>query len=266
MFLLKSLLLAVYVVVALLASILSIVQLGSGNFIWLSVLSVWMPVLVLNALRYWVVNLNYNDSRESPLLALSLAGVAMALVLAERGIVLWLVLGGLLSLLLYFTVLSSVTPGPRANRGDYSDLRKLPFYNSVGEVVTLANQPEVQLVVFMHAPWSPYSRMAMRELRAFVGESGVQKGIVVFPDCVPDWGQDLGEALECWSDKEGEPTGVLGVWIRGGSAFMPLARHALRPSVAFLDQQGNVKVWAQSENFRVVPDLQEQYSKFLRRT
>ncbi|NHN39288.1 hypothetical protein G8764_18435 [Pseudomaricurvus alcaniphilus] len=264
MYLFKALYVLLYMIAAAIAVAWSLLHLWQGDWLWLAPCLLWAPLPLLNLWRFYRANLCFPDERERVVLGLGLVGLALVLVGASRGPVLWWSLAGLFSLLLFLFVVSRLNPGVREKPGDSAALPALDFLDPRGRRVKVTDLAGVSLLVVVHAHWCPYARMALRELRQQARQQGLPPTsiMLLFPDYLPDWCQPLiAEGFHCCYDEEGNSSQALGLWLRGGSSFLPGGANALRPALAALDADGKPVFWRVASNYRLPPLLGDHWQR-----
>ncbi|GAB3092807.1 thioredoxin family protein [Aestuariicella hydrocarbonica] len=266
MFLLKALYVRIFTLLAMLVTLWGSWQLLQGQWLWLAPMLTWTPLWVCNLWRYHRGNIFYQDEREYPAMAFALLGVGLVLVLGERDVILWSTLAGLFGLLLYVFVASSLTRGVREPAGDKQRLSHLEFQLDSGAPVSLPVTAENQWVFFFHATGCPYARMAMRELlqvlARYPGRLKPEHVVAIFPDQLPGWARELQlQGGRCWGDTRGDASRQLGLWLRGGDGTLGAGQNALRPALAVLGSEGDVKYWEVAKSFRLPPSLQQNWGR-----
>jgi uncharacterized membrane protein len=239
----KSFFYSLYVITAWGMTLLSLVLITQGQWLWSGVLLAWLPLQLVNLWRRYRAPVFVEDERETLAMAMSLLGLAILLVGGERS---WpLALGGLgiACLLVYRFFWSSVKPGLREVKADTSVL------------AGLASAEQPTLVLFMRGEPCPFSQMVIRDTTAFVEEVAAAKAlqlVYLYPQ------SSIVGATSNWSD-------ALGINLRGGAPwgwrFTGCGKDTLSPAMALLDTQGKCLFWDRASNYRLPPTPRNRWSK-----
>lgn len=265
MHLFRALYLQAFGLISLLISAYALLQLFTGQWLWVAVLLAWLPSVVINGWRRYRANIAFLDERESPIMLLAMVGLSICLLFGERGVVLWFTLAGLFGLLLLLMFATRLGQGLREPSGDSGQLKRLAFHDGNNQSVTLQDSCS-HLVVFLHSGTDVYSRMAARALKSHLAmhsahAEGAQVS-VVFPDAVPHWAQELwGESIQLLSLSLLEAQKI-GLGLRGGNG---LRGDALRPTIAVVKANSSVpEFWVVAANLRLPPTFMEHRGRIQR--
>jgi len=265
MFQLKSFFVRLYLLASIIISAMCFVQLWYGQFLYLAVLLMWLPLPLLQVLRLQR-NIAWGEERETPLVLPALLGLG-CILLAEQNFSapLWLALAGLFSLLLYLYVMTATPLSVRERALAGSDARaslsSQVFLDTDGVRVDFASGP-VRLVMFVHSA-GPYSRMAVRQLQSLIedGRLSPEQVVLVSSVDITPLCATLPSGVAYWRDLQGRSFEGLGLLLRGGN--WPQG-DALRPALAVVDRCGEARFWSVADNYRLPPCLSDAWPRLER--
>ena len=265
MFQLKALFVRLYFLAACLISGFCLWSLLQGEFIYIGVLLIWLPLPVIQTVRL-KCNVAWGEERETPLLLPLLLGLASVLLSEQHfAAPLWLSLAGLFSLLLYLFVATATPTGVREGKGRRELLSAQAFTDAQGHSIQLsALQGQARLVIFIHST-DVYARMAVRQLKQTLERKAewltAEQVVLIAVADISALAGDLPPGVHLWRDTDSQGCEALGLLLRGGR--WPLG-DALRPTVAVQGSDGQVGFWSIASNYRVPTCLEESWPRLQR--